>query len=512
MSHIVPSEEDSETRATFTGRSNPILNDRTTIEQKAESSPLLSSTPLSVSKVLVKGYPYFVILDKLLSVLTWTNEDGWLSILIVLIYSTIVLYFEFFVTYLGHLLIAATLVGYSFLSKYVENQITTKPTLDDIIHLLTALNIKADLFLNPVTSLALTSYDIKRILFTTVFLSPLYVIVTYFILTPRTFILLFGVYALTYHSLFSQVTRRLLWRFRIIRLLSFYLTGLDFGGININRDSGIFAAVKRVNEKVGIQNKDGKPIVFTYVLHENQRRWLGIGWTPNLLSYERTAWTDEFLNESSPTDKFELPKTEAGSGLVWRWVDKTWRLDLTNDGAIQLSSSRPKTTANPGPDDGYIYYDNTWRRPSTEDSFSKYTRRRRWIRTAELVPINIKKSEITSSNAAAIRLSSTESSLPSTELQKIDANTTTSSSLAQDNTTKKRKSLRFDEQTVLESIKDLENKKGVSFSDKVDNLDTKGKKDYAVTESQILGEQKNVPIMDKEPIQSTTSKEKQHDQ
>ena len=58
---------------------------------------------------------------------------------------------------------------------------------------------------------------------------------------------------------------------------------------------------------------------------------------------------------------------------------------MTNDGAIQLSSSRPKTTASPGKDDGFIYYDNTWKKPSTEDSYSKYTRRRRWIRTAELI-------------------------------------------------------------------------------------------------------------------------------
>ena len=61
-------------------------------------------------------------------------------------------------------------------------------------------------------------------------------------------------------------------------------------------------------------------------------------------------------------------------------------MDLTNDGAITLSSSkRSKTTANPTNDEGIIYYDNTWKKPSTEDTFSKYTRRRRWIRTAELI-------------------------------------------------------------------------------------------------------------------------------
>lgn len=449
--------EESETRAAFTGRSSA-LNERIGGEAEPRSSPLLSSTPVAVSKVLVRAYPYFIIADKVLSVLTWTDEDVWLSALLVAIYTALVLYFEAIVTFFGHIFVMVVLVGYSFLSKYIANEMTAKPTLDDIVHLLTSLSVKSDLFLNPITSLALTSYDIKRILFTTVFLSPLYVIITYFIFSPRSFLLVLGVYILSYHSVFSRVTRKMLWRFRLVRLFSFYLTGLDFGGININKDSGIFAAVKRVNEKVSIHNKDGKPILFTYVLYENQRRWLGIGWTSNLLSYERTAWTDEFLNESSPTDKFDLPETEGGSGLTWRWVDKTWRLDLSSDGAIQLPSSKPKTTANPGPDDGFIYYDNTWKKPSTEDSFSKYTRRRRWIRTAELVPINAPATPRTAVEPAGVVSEVT----PIVNVSKVEV----SGSSSTDNTPVKRKSIRFDDNpTILESVKILEKKGGISFSD-----------------------------------------------
>ncbi|CCH47091.1 Peroxisomal membrane protein PEX31 [Wickerhamomyces ciferrii] len=496
-SHAVP--EDVETRAAFTGRSST-LNERIGGVTKTESSPLLSSTPVTVSKVLVKSYPYFVIADKLLSVLTWTNEDTWLSLLVVGIYATLVLYFESIVTYFGHILAVAILVAYSILSKHVETTLQSKPTLDDIVQLLTTVTVKADLFFNPITSLALTSYDIKRLLFTTIFLSPLYVIITYFILTPRTLLLLLGLYCLTYHSIFSRVTRKVLWKFRLVRLLSFYLTGLDFGGININKDSGIFAAVKKVNERVGIKNKDGKPIVFTYVLYENQRRWLGIGWTPNLLSYERTAWTDEFLNESSPTDKFELPETEIGSGLVWRWVDKSWRLDLTNDGAFQLPSSKPRSTANPGIDDGFIYYDNTWKKPSTEDSFSKYTRRRRWIRTAELVPINSKSTTSTTTSNTSPNNSSTTTPTKSTiqhdlinskkepvpiaEIQNVQASGITSenSSSQDDNkTARKRKSLRFDDHpTVLESVKALE----LSKKNKEKELHKDQDKDHQIDEKE----------------------------
>lgn len=462
MSSVSIAEEDGETRASFTGRSSS-LAERIGGEPEPQSSPLLSSTPVTVSRVLVRAYPYLIIADKVLSVLTWTGDDVWVSTLVLAVYAALVLYFESVVTFFGHISIVALLVGYSFMDKCVEQQINEKPTLDDIVHLLTSLNVKADLFLNPITSLALTSYDIKRILFTTIFLSPLYVILTFFIFTPRSFLLTFGLYVLSYHSSFSRVTRKMLWKFRMVRLLSFYLTGLDFGGININKDSGIFAAVKRVNEKVGIQNKDGKPILFTYVLYENQRRWLGIGWTANLLSYERTAWTDEFLNESSPTDKFTLPDTEEGSGLAWRWVDKTWRLDLTNDGAIQLPSSKPKTTANPNSDDGYIYYDNTWKKPSTEDSFSKYTRRRRWIRTAEMVPVNAPPS---TSKASVDRVTTPHEPTPVIEVSNVKASGSTSTSASKENTPLKRKSIRFDDTPkVLEAVLQQQEKRKVSFGE-----------------------------------------------
>lgn len=60
---------------------------------------------------------------------------------------------------------------------------------------------------------------------------------------------------------------------------------------------------------------------------------------------------------------------------------------MTNDGGIQLPSTKSRTTADPKPDEGFIYFDNTWRNPTTEDSFLKYTRRRRWVRTAELIPL-----------------------------------------------------------------------------------------------------------------------------
>ncbi|KAG7663403.1 uncharacterized protein J8A68_003055 [[Candida] subhashii] len=370
----------------------------TPLHRKPQASPLLSSTPPAVSKALVKAYPYLLIVNKILSIVTWTNEDYWLNVIIMSLYSMIVLYFESLVVWFGHLIIVGILSSYAILNHKIIEEASLYPTLDDVVQALTASCIKADMLLNPITSLSLTAYDIKRLLFTTLFLTPIYLIITFFLIKPRIILLITGLFLLSYHSSYARVTRRILWKMKLARLICFYLTGLDFS--KAKNHSLFAAAFAKVQKNSGFDNltrntnTNSKPIRFTYVIYENQRRWLGIGWTSNLLSYERSAWTDEFLNESSSIEEFKLPNASDSNnpydnklnGAHWRWVDKTWRLDLTNDGAITLpNSKRSKTTANPGNDEGFIYYDNTWKKPTTEDTYSKYTRRRRWIRTAELV-------------------------------------------------------------------------------------------------------------------------------
>lgn len=357
-----------------------------------QSSPLLSSTPPVVSKCLIKAYPFLIYANKILAILTWTDENPFLPASVVLSSILTILYFEQIITYFGHLLPVLFLALFSLSCGFVEGQQQEHPTLDDVVHCLSTLASQSERLLLPVTSLNLSAYDLKRLLFTTVFLSPAYVIISYFILTPRTMLCAASIFLLTYHSPWSRVSRRLLWRSKTLRMVCFYVTGLDFD--QQGAKSSLFKyAMRKTNKKLKEVTRKatggGKKgaVRFTYVLYENQRRWLGVGWTPNLLSYERTPWTDEFLNEAESPDNFELPQLEDDSGMHWRWVDKTWRVDLTNDGGIQLPSTKSRTTADPKPDEGFIYFDNTWRNPTTEDSFSKYTRRRRWVRTAELIPL-----------------------------------------------------------------------------------------------------------------------------
>lgn len=348
------------------------------------TSPLLSSTPPTVTKALSQAYPFIVAADNILGLLTWTGGDVWKSFLVVAAWVTLVLYFEVLVRYFGHLLAVGCLGGYVWFNREVAKLQVEQPTLDSIVHTLTNVVTRLNLLLLPLTSLQLTPHDVTRLVFTTLFLSPVYIVISYFMLTPRSILLFGGLFILTYHSVWARVTRAILWRSRSVRLLCFYLTGLDFSAAR-KKNSSDAQLVEKGRGVIGVQSKSGRPVRFTYVLYENQRKWLGIGWTSNLLAYERCPWTDEFLNESSDPDTFKLPDAE-GSGMEWRWVDKTWAVDLTNDGALTVNSNR-KSTPDPGPNEAFIFYDNVWKRPSTEDSYMKYTRRRRWVRTAELVTL-----------------------------------------------------------------------------------------------------------------------------
>ncbi|CDK29449.1 unnamed protein product [Kuraishia capsulata CBS 1993] len=441
--------ENDDTRASFTGRTNIDNGAKIGSEKQPDSSPLLLSTPPTVSKALIRAYPYLLIANKVLGVFTWTGDDYWLSVLTTCIFAIIVLYFETVIIYFGHIVAVALISLYAVLGMTIEKEQELKPTLDDVVQCLTSVTVRSDMLLSPISSLSLSAYDLKRLFFTAIFLSPLYIIISYFLLPPRTMIIALGLFVLTYHSASSRVTRKILWKSKFVRSLCFYATGLDLDFQHQNKHSLFQLATNKANKltKLTGNSSDG-PVRFTFVLYENQRRWLGIGWTANLLSYERTPWTDEFLNEAQSTEDFELPKVNDETGMYWRWIDKTWRLDLTNDGALTLSSSKPKSTPDPKTDDGFVYFDNTWKSPSTEDTFSKYTRRRRWIRTAELVSPN--------HPAASPQSSATPSVLPSTfkiasaasatvkEQIQMASGTTVSETGDDVKSRSKRKSLRFD--------------------------------------------------------------------
>lgn len=95
--------------------------------------------------------------------------------------------------------------------------------------------------------------------------------------------------------------------------------------------------------------------------------------------------TDEDGYPSTNPDSFPLPKDKIAiridpqTGLkekyktYWEWIDKSW--------TIEHSDSGDKDS------EGWVYTDNLWKKESSKDDFRKYTRRRKWIRDAELLEV-----------------------------------------------------------------------------------------------------------------------------
>lgn len=108
----------------------------------------------------------------------------------------------------------------------------------------------------------------------------------------------------------------------------------------------VSAAAKRRPDAPGVR--------FTFIIYENQRRWVGLGWTVSLFPYERSAWTDEHLNPAPSKDSFELPDVESGLAR-WRWADGSQWL-VEGAGEFEEGGSKAKPDANGG--QGWIYYDN----------------------------------------------------------------------------------------------------------------------------------------------------------
>lgn len=385
-------------------------------------SPLLVATPPTITRALAFSHPFLLPLNQLVGLITWTSGEPWESFLIVAGFWAITLYGDVVIRYAGPIMVVIFVILGMYSRRYSplsssgwtnekfkdskkessDSSMKHQKSLDEIVETLSIFTSRCNVLLEPFMQLtdflstqrtatsattrpALTTLFI-RILFITPFwiilnLPPLYV------LTTRRVVLAIGTLILSWHSRPARVSRTILWRSKLIRRLVSVTTGLNFN-----------APVQPVTAHKGpppplpprhksqhdvanslAANGDTEPIGvrFTFVVFENQRRWLGLGWTYSLLAYERAPWTDEHLNASDPKDTFRLPEVDHGSA-EWRWVPGSeWHVE--GGGKKKASTS----------DDGWIYYDNKWNDGRRgQDGWGRYTRRRKWYRDAELVEVS----------------------------------------------------------------------------------------------------------------------------
>ena len=375
-----------------------------------QKSPLLVATPPQVTRALAYSHPFLLPINRFVGLLSWTSDDPWESFLLVAAFWGVVLYGDIVLLSAGPLLLVIGLIlgmysrRYSPLSstswtgekqkghKREESNITAKhyKSLDEIVETLRVLTSRCNILLEPLLRLtdflstqrtatsATTRPALTKLFVRIILITPVWIILTLpplHVVTTRRVILTAGTLMLSWHSRPARVSRVILWRSVTIRRICAVITGLQFTAetpsvpstaprkgvapplppraINV-QGVEVKRAGKRAPESTGVR--------FTFIVYENQRRWLGVGWTHSLLTYERAAWTDEHLNPSLPKDQFQLPEVEGGLAR-WRWVEGSeWRVEGAGDGkeggdkstGIGKGDSKGRSAGG----DGWIYYDN----------------------------------------------------------------------------------------------------------------------------------------------------------
>ena len=385
------------------GSSSPATRQRSTILVHRKS-PLLLATPPTITRALAFSHPFLLPMNQIVGLITWTSGDPWESFLLVSGFWAITIYGDVITRFAGPLMVVVFIILGMYSRRYSplsstgwtgeklkdskeksEGSMKHQKTLDEIVETLSLFTSRCNILLEPFMQLtdflstqrtatsATTRPALTTLFIRILFMSPLWIALSLppiHILTTRRVILAVGTVMLSWHSRPARVTRALLWRSNFIRHVVSVITGLTFG----NQQRVSVAPRKEVPPPLPPRHKsqqdvasslaargrtDSVGVRFTFVVFENQRRWLGLGWTYSLLAYERTAWTDEHLNPSDPKDSFQLPQVENGNA-EWRWVPGSeWQVEGGG-------KSKASTEA-----DGWIYYDN--KVSQSQDIRQKYT-------------------------------------------------------------------------------------------------------------------------------------------
>lgn len=347
-------------------------------------SPLLVATPPAVTRALAFSHPFILPLSQAVGLVTWSTGDPWESFLMIAAFWAITLYGDDAIRWAGPVLLVTLIIlgmysrryspisstGYTASQKLTsekkaqqqESNARHQKSLDEILDTMNTFTSRCNIFMEPLMQLtdflstqrsatsATTRPALTSLFIRILFVSPIWIGLTappLHILTTRRVFLCIGTIILSWHSRPARVSRTVLWRSLLVRKIVSIVTGLKLGTA-----TGLQAPPLPPRQKTqqdvanSLSSSEPSGVRFTFVVFENQRSWLGIGWTTTLLAYERAAWTDEHLNTSNSKDDFQLPHVEHGSAH-WRWVKGSeWQVE-----------GGGKTKASAG-GDGWIYYDN----------------------------------------------------------------------------------------------------------------------------------------------------------
>ncbi|RLV96224.1 Peroxisomal membrane protein PEX30 [Spathaspora sp. JA1] len=358
---------------------------------------LLVEFPTLVS-ALSQIFPYLLLIDYLLEIITWTNEDHYENFLILVVYTCIVLYWKW-ISYLVLPLILAivfTTVDWSISSVIYDSKYDEKPTIEEVLHTLHNITVRFEMLFRPFKTVPLTLNNFVKLYIVAIMLTPLHLILARTILSPQNYLCILGIALFTFHSPWAFAIRRLLWRSLYVRIAAVYLTGMD---IKITKTNEQFPSRTTSAASSDVEDSSTIPILgdfkiikksivsptrvkqmAVFEILENERRWIGLGWCKLLYPHERSNFCFEKSLNTAPNikdttidqDRFPFPIFENDLyKYTWEWVDTDWILDE--------EYNKSKT------EDGWVYFDTKWTEGRYRDGFSRYTRSRKWTRKATLL-------------------------------------------------------------------------------------------------------------------------------
>jgi hypothetical protein len=379
--------------------SQPTNRERKTVVV-GQKSPLLLSTPPAVTRALAFSHPFLLPLNKFVGLVSWSSGDPWESFLVVCAFWALVLYGEEIILWAGPVVFVAGLIAGMYSRRYSPLSTRTKveeqavrhrrapsegatkhqKSLDEIVDTLNMFTSRSNIMLDPL--LQLTDFlstqqsateSTTRPALTTLFVRILMILPIWIglclpplqLITGRRVVLFTGTIILTWHSRPLRATRTILWRSLSVRWFVAVVTGLNFElyprahivalDLPARKGSQHDIANTLVANSLATRTNSAKAGVrFTFSVYENQRRWLGLGWTSSMFAYERAPWTDEHLNPAPAKEDFKLPQVD-GAGARWQWVPGSeWRIEGTPKGGSVGSIDKKSA----GASEGWIYYDN----------------------------------------------------------------------------------------------------------------------------------------------------------
>lgn len=359
---------------------------------------LLTESP-KLATALSQIFPYLLLIDNFLEIITWTNDDHYQNFLIMTGYSCIVMYWN----WISHVILPilmtlafASLV-WSISSVIYDSKFDEKPTIDEVLYTLHNITVRSEMLLRPARHVPFKTENFIKMTIVGLLFIPVNIIVVKTFITPQKYLWFLGLFLFTFHSPYAFAIRRLLWRSLYVRVAILYITGMEIK-ITKDYDPKEYQTVSRV---VSAANSDaegmsGIPILFDFKILkkrmvsptqlkqtvlfevlENERRWFGVGWSslmypserPNFC-YAKTYNLAPNITNDIPNYPFPIFENDLYAYL-WQWIDNEW--------SIEPEFDKSKTT------DGWVYYDSNWENGRVRDGFSRYTRSRKWKRRATLI-------------------------------------------------------------------------------------------------------------------------------